>query len=57
MRVKTNCKHFSWKRELFIGSMNKVDQYFLLKPECDIGKLTKSGNCPENCDGFEPKKE
>ena len=56
MHVKTDCKYFSWKKEIFVGSMNKADQRFLLKPVCSIGKLMKSGNCPENCKWFEARK-
>ncbi|MCD6411415.1 MAG: hypothetical protein J7L20_03180 [Thermoplasmata archaeon] len=52
MKVRENCRHFSWKKKFFIGSMNKVDQCFLIEPFCELGKL-KFGSCPENCKWFE----
>ena len=52
MHVKTNCKHFKWKKTLFV-SMNKINQDTLYKQDCDLNKLNKFLNCPENCESFE----
>jgi len=57
MHIREDCIHFSWKKILFIGSMNKVDQCFLLKPMCKAGKLTRFGNCPKDCRWFEARKD
>ena len=52
MHVKAKCKHFTWKKSQFID-MDKVDQNILIEPNCDIDKLTRLLNCPENCRWFE----
>jgi len=52
MRVKTNCKHFKWKKIELI-SMNKINQNMLIEPYCNLDKLTKFLSCPEKCEWFE----
>ena len=52
MHVKTNCKHFTWQK-LQLIDMNKINQNILRQPYCDLGKLTRFINCPEDCKWFE----
>ncbi len=51
MQVKTNCKHFTWKKSLLIN-MNKINQNILREPHCNLNKLRKL-NCPKDCKWFE----
>ena len=54
MKLKTDCKHFSWKNKLLV-SMNKINQNMLKEPHCDLNKMLKGFNCPTECDGFKKK--
>ncbi len=47
MHVKTNCKHFTWKKSLLID-MNRINQNILREPHCDLNKLSKH-SCPDDC--------
>ena len=52
MHVKTNCKHFTWTKSLLID-MNKINQNILREPCCDLNKLIRLLNCPDDCKWFE----
>lgn len=52
MHVKTNCKHFTWKKLLLID-MNTINQNMLKEPYCDLDKLSKFLSCPKDCQWFE----
>ena len=54
MHVKTNCKHFTWKKLLLID-MNKINQNMLKQPHCDLDKLSKFLSCPKDCQWFEKR--
>ena len=54
MHVKTNCKHFTWKKSLLID-MNKINQNILREPCCDLNKLIRFLNCPDDCKWFEKR--
>lgn len=56
MHVKTNCIHFSWKK-IELVNMNKIDQNKLWEPYCELNKLTRSLNCPDNCKGYDKKEK
>ena len=53
MHVKTNCKHFTWKKSLLID-MNKINQNILRGSHCDLNKLSKR-SCPDDCEWFEKR--
>lgn len=53
MHVKTNCKHFTWKKSLFIN-MNKINQNILRESHCNLNKLERF-NCPKDCKSFEKR--
>jgi len=54
MHVKTNCKHFTWKKIQLID-MNRINQNILTQPHCNLDKLNKLLSCPEDCKSFEKK--
>ena len=54
MKINTKCTHFSWKNILIVN-MNKIDQNIMKQPDCELQKLTKRRNCPDNCPWFEKK--
>lgn len=54
MHVKTNCKHFTWKKLLLID-MNKINQNMLKQPHCDLGKISRFLSCPKDCQWFEKR--
>jgi len=51
MHVKTDCKHFTWKK-LQLIDMKKINQNILREPYCDLNKLTRSLSCPKDCKLF-----
>ena len=52
MHVKTNCKHFEWKKSLLVNGI-KMDKNILMEPHCHLNKLNKLLNCPKDCKWFE----
>ena len=51
MHVKTNCKHFTWKKSLLIEK-NKINQNVLREPHCNLNKPSRF-NCLKDCKWFE----
>jgi len=54
MHVKKDCRYFSWKKEVFVLSMNKVDRSILYIPSCEKGLINPSG-CPDRCRFYKRK--
>ena len=54
MHVKTNCKYFKWKKSLLINGI-KIDKNILMEPKCNLNKLEKTINCPDDCKWFEKR--
>ncbi|MFO7678301.1 MAG: hypothetical protein R6V50_07975 [Thermoplasmatota archaeon] len=55
MHVKTNCKHFTWKKSMLVD-MNKINQNIIREPRCNLNLLIKL-NCPKDCKSYEKKED